>query len=120
MVPLHTPIKKDQIIKLNQMQLKNSDIARLLKVSRQYVSRVLSQYSNGKKYKAPRARNKEFITTGDASHLLGVSEATIRRWADQGKIPSFRINIGRRDRRINARELEQVIIKPGLNLDEAS
>jgi excisionase family DNA binding protein len=120
MVPLQTTIKKDQIIKLNQMQLKNSDIARLLKVSRQYVSHVLSQYSNGKKYKTPRSRNKEFITTGDASHLLGVSEATIRRWADQGKIPSFRINIGRRDRRINARELEQVIIKPGSNLDEAS
>jgi len=119
MVPMDTP-KKDQIIKLNQMQLKNSDIARLLKVSRQYVSHVLSLYSNGKKYKAPGSRNEEFITTGDASRLLGVSEATIRRCADQGKLPSFRINIARRDRRINARGLEQVIIKPGSNLDKAS
>jgi len=120
MVSLQTTNKKDQIIKLKQMQLKNSEIARLLMVSRQYVSHVLSQYSNGKKYKTPRSRNKEFITTGEASHLLGVSEATIRRWVDQGKLPSFRINIGRRDRRINASELEQVIIKPRSNLDEAS
>jgi len=112
--------KKDQIIKLKQKQLKNSDIARLLKVSRQYVSRVLSQNVNSTKYKASRPRNKEVITIGEASHLLGVSEATIRRWADQGKIPAFRINIGRRDRRINARELEQVIVRTGSNLDEAS
>jgi excisionase family DNA binding protein len=102
------------------MELKDSDIAHPLKISGRQVSHILSQYSNGNKYKAPRSRNKEFITTGDASHLLGVSEATIRRWADQGKIRSFRINIGRRDRRINARELEQVIIKPGSNLDKAS
>lgn len=112
--------KKDQIIKLNQMQLKNSDIARLLKVSRQYVSRVLYEHSNGRTYNASRSRDKEFITTGEASHLLGVSEATVRRWVDQGKIPSFRINIGRRDRRINATELDQVIIKSGANLDRAS
>lgn len=108
---------KEQIIKLNQMQLKNSEIARLLKVSRQYVSRVLHEHSNGKKYNASRSRNKEFITTGEASHMLGVSEATVRRWVDQGKIPSFRINIGRRDRRISAAELEQVITKSGANLD---
>jgi len=116
---MQTTTKKDQIVKLNQRQLKNSDIARLLKVSRQYVSHVISQSANGKQYKAPKSRNKEFITTGDASHLLGVSEATIRRWSDQGKIPSFRINIGRRDRRINASELEQVIIKPRSNLNKA-
>jgi len=99
--------KKDQIIQLKQMRLKNSEIALLLQVSRQYVSHVC-QTSSAVKVQAKGAGNKEFITTGAASKLLGLSEATIRRWSDQGKIPSFRINIGRRDRRFSTRDLEKI------------
>ncbi len=99
--------KKDQIVQLKQMRLKNSEIALLLQVSRQYVSRV-SQTSPAVEVQAKGAGNKEFITTGAASKLLGVSEVTIRRWSDQGKIPSFRINIGRRDRRFSTGDLEKI------------
>jgi excisionase family DNA binding protein len=120
MVSLQTTTKKEQIIKLKQMRLKNSDVARLLMVSRQYVSSVVSRHSYGTKGQAKISGSKEFITTGDASRLLSVSEATIRRWCDQGKIPSFRINIGRRDRRISSRELERIIIKTGSNIGKTS
>lgn len=116
---MRTTTKKEQIIKLKQMHLKNSQIARLFDVSRQYVSHIC-QTPARTEGRAKRAGNNELVTKSAASRMLGVSEATIRRWADQGKIPAFRINIGRRDRRINARELEQVIVRTGSNLDEAS
>jgi hypothetical protein len=101
--------KKDQIIILKQKQLKNSDIARLVKVSRQYVSRVC-RTSQGVKSRGKSPASQRFGTTGVASILLGVSEATIRRWSDQGKLPMFRIDIGRRDRRYNVNDLEKIKI----------
>jgi len=101
--------KRDQIIQLKSIQLTNSEIARLLKVSRQYVSRVC-QISEEAKARARDTKSQEFVTTGVASNLLGVSEATIRRWSDQGKLPMFRIDIGRRDRRYNVNDLEKIKI----------
>ena len=101
--------KRDQIIKLKSIQLTNSEIARLLKVSRQYVSRVC-QISERAETRARDTKSQEFVTTGVASNLLGVSEATIRRWSDQGKLPMFRIDIGRRDRRYNVNDLEKIKI----------
>ena len=101
--------KRDQIIKLKSIQLTNSEIARLLKVSRQYVSRVC-QIPERAETRARDTKSQEFVTTGVASNLLGVSEATIRRWSDQGKLPMFRIDIGRRDRRYSVNDLEKIKI----------
>ena len=101
--------KRDQIIKLKSIQLTNSEIARLLKVSRQYVSRVCQIYERAET-RARDTKSQEFVTTGVASNLLGVSEATIRRWSDQGKLPMFRIDIGRRDRRYSVNDLEKIKI----------
>lgn len=110
MVSLQVITKKDEIIKLKQMSLKNSEIARLLNVSRQYVSHTYKK-SQGVKGRAKSAGHNEFVTTGAASRILGVSEATIRRWSDQQKIPSFRIDIGRRDRRFRLSDLKQLKIE---------
>lgn len=99
--------KRDQIIKLKHKQLTNSEIARLLKVSRQYVSHVY-RTSEGLESRGTDTKSREFVTTGVASNLLGVSGATIRRWSDQGKLPMFRIDIGRKDRRFNVRDLENI------------
>ena len=37
-----------------------------------------------------------WISSGSASHLLGVSESTVRRWADGGEIKSYRTGGGHR------------------------
>jgi excisionase family DNA binding protein len=104
--------KKEQIIKLKQMHLKNAEIARLLDVSRQYVSHVC-QTPSRREARGKRAGNNKFLTTSSASRILGVSEATIRRWSDQGKIPSFRVDIGRRDRNFHASDLKKIILTNG-------
>lgn len=99
--------KKDEIIRLKQMNFKNSDIALLLNVSRQYVSHVYRDSQRLNK-QTGRARHGQVVNTGRASRLLGVSESTIRRWADQGKIPCFRIKIGRGDRHFILSEIEKL------------
>lgn len=48
-----------------------------------------------------------WLTLGAASELLGVSESTIRRWADAGEVRSFRTRGGHR--RILEDDLRQIV-----------
>jgi excisionase family DNA binding protein len=52
-----------------------------------------------------------WLTLGAASGLLGVSESTIRRWADAGEIRSYRTNGGHR--RVLEDDLKQLIVSAG-------
>lgn len=49
----------------------------------------------------------EWVNLGEASAMLGVSESTIRRWADSGEIRSFRTNGGHR--RIFEEDLRRIV-----------
>lgn len=44
----------------------------------------------------PSGQSSEWLTLGDASKQLGVSPATLRQWADKGKVRSFRTPGGHR------------------------
>jgi excisionase family DNA binding protein len=50
---------------------------------------------------------QRWLTLGAASKLLGVSESTIRRWADAGEIRSYRTSGGHR--RILAEDLKHIV-----------
>ena len=50
---------------------------------------------------------QHWITLGAASELLGVSESTIRRWADAGEVRSFRTRGGHR--RILEEDLRHIV-----------
>ena len=52
-------------------------------------------------------RSESWLTLGAASKLLGVSESTIRRWADAGEIRSYRTSGGHR--RILEEDLRQMV-----------
>ena len=41
-------------------------------------------------------RGKAWLTLGEAARLLGVSEPTLRKWTDEGRIASFRTLGGHR------------------------
>jgi len=45
---------------------------------------------------------KEWLTTGDTSRLMGVSKDTVRRWIDSGILPSAIYGQTRRVRRVDA------------------
>lgn len=104
MVAQDTTTSRERIIELKKLGLSNCQISRELCFTRQYVSRVCRSHGYGKE-PLQTARNKgelkeeKPLSISAASNLLGVSAATLRRWADEGRIPCFRIEIGRRDRR---------------------
>ena len=52
-----------------------------------------------------------WLTLGAASALLGVSESTIRRWADAGEIRSYRTSGGHR--RVLEEDLRQIVSNTG-------
>jgi excisionase family DNA binding protein len=49
----------------------------------------------------------EWVSTKEAAELLGVSEASIRRWSDRGVLPGRRIGV-RRDRRFRAEDVRRL------------
>jgi excisionase family DNA binding protein len=54
---------------------------------------------------------RNWLTLGAASVLLGVSESTIRRWADAGEVRSYRTNGGHR--RILEEDLRHIVAGTG-------
>ncbi len=51
-----------------------------------------------------------WLTLGAASQLLGVSESTVRRWADAGQVRAYRTSGGHR--RVAEEDLRQLVITP--------
>lgn len=68
------------------------------------------------------AAKQTWVTLGAASQLLGVSESTIRRWADAGEVRSYRTSGGHR--RILESDLHQIVAQaaatPGRDADRIS
>ncbi len=68
------------------------------------------------------AVKQTWVTLGAASQLLGVSESTIRRWADAGEVRSYRTSGGHR--RILESDLHQIVAQaaaaPGRDADRIS
>src|SRR3954452_16748296 len=55
--------------------------------------------------------SSDWLTLADASHVLGVSGATLRRWADDGRVPVFTTPGGHR--RFSRRTLEHLLPSAG-------
>ena len=71
----------------------------------------------------PPSGKQTWVTLGAASQLLGVSESTIRRWADSGEVRSYRTSGGHR--RILEEDLHQIVAQaaaaaPGRDADRIS
>jgi excisionase family DNA binding protein len=120
MATKNTVTPTEHIIDLKKRGLRNCQIARELHVSRQYVSRVCRSRGYDKErfpsaQDSRRSQDNTLLTSGAAGRILGVSAVTIRRWADEGKIPCFRIDIGRKDRRFNCSDLE--LLKRSIKTD---
>jgi excisionase family DNA binding protein len=55
----------------------------------------------------PASESREWLTLGDASKQLGVSPATLRQWADKGKVRTFRTPGGHR--RFSIAEMQSMV-----------
>ncbi len=79
--------------------LTSADIAELetlaqeVKVSRPHASRLIRRVLKT----AVRPSDETLVTTSEAARVLGVSDQTVRNWADAGWLPSKRLHpLGRR------------------------
>ena len=87
---------REVILRLRKVGIGNSQIADLLGVSKQYVSRV-SRESNLPLRNTRRNGINGMVTIGPASELLNIPHTTLRKWSDEGTMPTLRVN-GRKDR----------------------
>ena len=81
------------------MTLTHADIAELetlareVEPSRPHAARLLRRILKT----AVRPAAEQLVTTGEAARILGVSDQTVRNWADAGWLPSRRLHpLGRR------------------------
>jgi excisionase family DNA binding protein len=56
-------------------------------------------------------RESEWLTLGQAAHFLGVAQSTIRKWSDQGRVPTFYTPGGHR--RYRRGDLETFLARSG-------
>lgn len=111
MVAQNTVTMAERVVEMKKLGLRNCQIVRALNVSRQYVSRVCRSQGYGRKLllkSDDKSNDSKYLATAAASLVLGVSVGTMRRWADEGKVPCFRIEIGRKDRRFHCSDLERL------------
>ena len=54
--------------------------------------------------RAQRVVPQRLVSVGEASQMLNIHPNTLRKWSDQGLIPSYRIGL-RRDRRFDVEDL---------------
>ena len=55
-----------------------------------------------------KGKNSRMLTTTEVAHLLHVHPNTVRRWANKGLLPSYRLGT-RGDRRFKRKEVETFI-----------
>jgi excisionase family DNA binding protein len=95
---------RDRIIELHKRGLANTQIARVVGVTRQRVWAVLST-----KRTKPKVETSVMSITGVAA-ILGVHPNTLRRWSNEGLIPCFRVG-PRQDRRFDRQLVLETIRK---------
>lgn len=92
------------IRKLHDIGMSNIQIAKLLEVSRQRVWDVL----NPRKPKKEPQKVDGLITVSEVATFLGLCPNTVRKWANEGRIKSFRIG-PRKDRRFRLEDVQQLV-----------
>ncbi len=59
---------------------------------------------------------RSMVTVGEASQILHVHPNTLRKWSDQGLIPTYRIG-QRRDRRFAVEDLLAFLMRGGNGME---
>ena len=64
-----------------------------------------------------RTNPRRMVTVGEASQILHVHPNTLRKWSDQGLIPTYRIG-QRRDRRFAVEDLLTFLTRGGNGMED--
>ena len=84
-----------------------AEIGRKLGMTGERVRQIVNEQTTTNKRDMTKA-NKDLLTAGEAAEFLNVHVNTVRRWSNEGILPSYRIG-SRGDRRFKRAELEKFI-----------
>ncbi len=99
---------REKIQKLHDKGFTDAEIGRRLNYSRERIRQIRKGMGNSRKVPIEK---KALLRTGEAAQLLGVTEITIRRWADKGILPvAFRLG-PREDRRFRRADIEKFKVR---------
>ncbi|MEE8470694.1 MAG: helix-turn-helix domain-containing protein [Dehalococcoidia bacterium] len=103
-------LKSPRILALKHEGWRDSEIARKVNCSRQYVHFVLhgGLKKRGVKKSVNKSVNRELLTTSEAAEMLKVAANTIRSWSESGLIASHRVG-PRGDRRFRRSDVMQYL-----------
>ena len=107
---MQTTSSDDEIVKFREAGLTLSQIGHILGISKERVRQILKLKPPAHK---PNLQSKVMLTVTDAAQLLGVHPTTVRRWSNQGKLKTYRIN-PRGDRRFRREDVDDFLSEPGI------
>ena len=101
--------KRKRALILRDSGLTYAAIGRKLKVSTEFARQIVSGAGSRQKRKPiPDGVAETLLTTSQAARLLNVHENTVRLWADNGIIKTYRLG-SRGDRRYNIRDVRRLL-----------
>jgi excisionase family DNA binding protein len=93
-----------KIMDMRDAGLTYAEISSKLGVSRERISQIIN---NKNHTKSNNSTPHPWLTTGEVSHLVNVHVNTVRRWANQGILKSYRVG-PRGDRRFRRRDVNRL------------
>jgi excisionase family DNA binding protein len=103
-----TASKRKEMISLRQAGLTYNDIGAKVGVSRERVRQVLTGSKKRQSSESGAERTASLLRTGDVARLLGIHTNTVRRWANDGSLKSYRVG-KRGDRRFRRGDVERAL-----------
>jgi len=98
---------------LRKNGLSYAEIGRRLNLSRERVRQIMAGHRTHKKSSA-RNTSDGLLTSGQAARFLNVHVNTLRRWSNDGILPTYRSG-NRHDRRFKRRDLERFLRETAVN-----
>lgn len=99
--------RRDEIVKLRNAGLTYLEIGRGFGISKERVRQILKEIPVPKK---PSLEFDVMLTAGEAAHMLGVHENTVRRWSNRGILQTCRVG-PRGDRRFRRQDVDNFLVR---------
>jgi len=99
--------RRRDMLSLRNIGFGYAEIGRKLGLTGERVRQIVNKQSTPRRKELTKVSH-DLVTAGEAAELLNVHVNTIRRWSNQGILPTYRIG-SRRDRRFRRAELNKFI-----------
>ncbi len=111
-LPEGSVIRRNEIRSLIEQGLSQKDIAHRLGMSRERVRQLLNRRVPSQTSRRTMEDRGSLLRTNEVASLLGIHTNTVRRWANEGFLKSYRVG-KRGDRRFRREDVEGALSSGG-------